>query len=85
MKRESKVYSYKDQLEELQLRRELEDKRRKEGKATEAPLSAKQKEAMRAQLAKEDVVRRRLSAVRARSARSNERREPDNERRCRCS
>lgn len=66
LKRESKAYSYKDQLEELQLRRELEDKRRKEGKAKEVPLSAKQKEAIKAQLAKEDVVRQRLTAVRSR-------------------
>lgn len=32
MKRESKAYSYKDQLEELQLRREIEEKKRREGK-----------------------------------------------------
>lgn len=66
LKRESKAYSYKDQLEELQLRRELEEKRRKEGKAKEVPLSAKQKEVMKAQLAKEDLVRQRLTAVSSR-------------------
>lgn len=66
LKRESKAYSYKDQLEELQLRRELEEKRRKEGKAKEVSLTAKQKEAIKAQLAKEDLVRQRLTAVRSR-------------------
>ncbi|XP_047988388.1 eIF-2-alpha kinase activator GCN1 [Leguminivora glycinivorella] len=63
LKRESKAYSYKEQLEELQLRRELEDKRRKEGKLKEAPLSAKQKEAIKAQLAKESAIRERLTCL----------------------
>lgn len=66
LKRESKAYSYKDQLEELQLRRELEEKRRKEGKTKEVSLTSKQKEAIKAQLAKEDLVRQRLTAVRSR-------------------
>ncbi|CAH0604472.1 unnamed protein product [Chrysodeixis includens] len=61
LKRESKAYSYKEQLEELQLRRELEEKKKREGKVKEVPLSAKQKEAIKAQLAKETAVRQRLN------------------------
>lgn len=63
MKRESKVYSYKEQQEELALRRELEEKRRKEGKVKEPELNAKQKEAMRIQLEKEAIIRLTLSQV----------------------
>jgi hypothetical protein len=63
MKRESKVYSYKEQLEELQLRRELEEKRRKQGKLKEPQLTPKQKEALRLQLEKESAIRARLSEV----------------------
>ncbi|XP_013182147.1 PREDICTED: translational activator GCN1 isoform X1 [Papilio xuthus] len=63
LKRESKAYSYKEQLEELQLRRELEEKRRREGQAKQVPLSAKQKEAIKLQLAKESIIRDRLTAL----------------------
>jgi hypothetical protein len=63
MKRESKVYSYKEQLEELQLRRELDEKRRKQGKLKEPQLTPKQKEGLRLQLQKESAVRARLTEV----------------------
>ncbi|CAK1552697.1 unnamed protein product [Leptosia nina] len=66
LKRESKAYSYKEQLEELQLRRELEEKRRKEGRIKEVPLSAKQKEAIKVQMAKEAAIRDRLTALNSR-------------------
>ncbi|KAI5634478.1 HEAT repeats domain-containing protein [Phthorimaea operculella] len=66
LKRESKAYSYKDQLEELQLRRELEEKRRREGKIKEVPLTAKQKEAIKAQQAKENAIRQRLTVLNSR-------------------
>ena len=63
MKRESKVYSYKEQLEELQLRRELEERKRKQGKLKEPVLTSKQKELMRLQLEKESGIRARLTKV----------------------
>ncbi|XP_068630147.1 stalled ribosome sensor GCN1 [Battus philenor] len=63
LKRESKAYSYKEQLEELQLRKELEEKRRREGKVKEVPLTAKQKEAIKVQLAKENAIRERLNVL----------------------
>lgn len=63
MKRESKVYSYKDQLEEMQLRRELEEKRRKEGKIKEPQYTVKQLEAIKNQRIKEQAIRDRLTKV----------------------
>ncbi|KAG8223949.1 hypothetical protein J437_LFUL003757 [Ladona fulva] len=64
MKRESKVYSYKEQLEELQLRRELEEKKRKQGKGKAEPeLNPKQKEARRIQLEKESNIRAKLTEL----------------------
>lgn len=60
MKRESKVYSFKEQLEELQLRRELEEKKRKAGKLKEPELTPKQKELIRLQFEKENAIRTRL-------------------------
>ncbi|KAE8739724.1 hypothetical protein FOCC_FOCC014768 [Frankliniella occidentalis] len=66
LKRESKVYSYKDQLEEMALRRELEEKKRREGKLKEPELNPKQKEAMKIQLEKESAVRSRLTLLKNR-------------------
>ncbi|XP_047528363.1 eIF-2-alpha kinase activator GCN1 [Vanessa atalanta] len=63
LKRESKAYSYKEQLEEMQLRREIDEKRRREGKVKEVPLTAKQKEAIKTQLAKESAIRERLTLL----------------------
>ncbi|XP_049938173.1 eIF-2-alpha kinase activator GCN1 [Schistocerca serialis cubense] len=63
MKRESKAYSYKEQLEELQLRRELEEKKRREGKLKEPELTPKQKEILRLQLEKESAIRARLTEL----------------------
>jgi len=61
MKRESKAYSYKEQLEEINLRKELEKKRKESGK--EPKLTQKQKDVMKAQLEKEDAIRRNIRAV----------------------
>lgn len=57
-KRENKAYSYKDQMAELQLMKELAEKRRKEGKMT-----PKQKEMMDKELAKEKAIRDELQAL----------------------
>ncbi|CAD6185730.1 unnamed protein product [Caenorhabditis auriculariae] len=58
MKRENKAYSYKDQLAEIQLKRELAEKRKKEGK-----LTPKQKQVMEKELASEKVVRDELKEL----------------------
>uniref|UniRef100_A0A1B6CCQ0 TOG domain-containing protein n=1 Tax=Clastoptera arizonana TaxID=38151 RepID=A0A1B6CCQ0_9HEMI len=63
MKRESKVYSFKEQQEELALRRELEEKKRKEGKIKAPELTVKQKEALKQQLEKENAIREKLTQL----------------------
>lgn len=63
MKRESKVYSFKEQQEELQLRRELYEKKKKEGKIKEPKLTPKQEEAIKAQHAKENTIRQKLTEM----------------------
>lgn len=59
-KRENKVYSYKEQLEEIQLRREIEEKKRKEGTWKPPQLTQKQQEAIRNQTEKERAIKERL-------------------------
>lgn len=65
IKRESRLYSYKEQMEELQLIREIEEKRRREGKIKEPELNPKQKEALRLQLEKESAIRTKVTALNA--------------------
>ncbi|XP_037814626.1 eIF-2-alpha kinase activator GCN1 [Lucilia sericata] len=60
LKRENKVYSYKEQIEELQLRREIEEKKRKEGKLKPPQLTPKQKEVIKNQTEKELLIKMRL-------------------------
>lgn len=57
IRRENKAYSYKEQIEELQLRREIEEKKRKEGKLKAPQLTPKQKEAIKNQTEKENAIR----------------------------
>lgn len=63
LKRENKAYSYKEQLEELQLRREIEAKKKQEGKWKPPQLTAKQKEAIKVQTDKENAIKARLRAL----------------------
>ncbi|XP_057374386.1 stalled ribosome sensor GCN1-like [Daphnia carinata] len=63
IKRESRAYSYKEQMEELQLIRELEEKRIREGKKKAPEMSPKQKEAIRVQLEKESAIRSKVAAL----------------------
>ncbi|KAL4223498.1 eIF-2-alpha kinase activator GCN1 [Mactra antiquata] len=62
IRRENKLYSYKEQMEELALRKELE---KKKGKTTEQKpkLTKKQEETLQAQLKKESEIRARLSLL----------------------
>ena len=60
VKRENKAYSYKEQMEEIALRKELEEKKRREGKLIEPKLTQKQKEVLQAHLEKEAATRKRL-------------------------
>lgn len=62
-KRENKVYTYKEQLEEIQLRREIEEKKRKEGKWKPPQLTPKQKEAIDKQTEKEKAIKLRLATL----------------------
>lgn len=63
MKRESRAYSYKEQQEEILLRKEIEAKKIKEGKIKIPELSVKQKEAMAVELEKESNIRNKLKIV----------------------
>lgn len=62
-KRENKVYTYKEQLEEIQLRREIEEKKRKEGKWIPPQLTPKQQEAIKNQTDKEKAIKNKLKTL----------------------
>ncbi|GBM59452.1 eIF-2-alpha kinase activator GCN1 [Araneus ventricosus] len=63
IKRESKLYSYKEQLEELELKKEIEAKKRAKGEIKEPELTKKQLEAKNAQLEKESVIRNKIKQL----------------------
>ncbi|KAH8289080.1 hypothetical protein KR054_012411, partial [Drosophila jambulina] len=63
IKRENKVYSYKEQLEEIQLRREIDEKRQKEGKSKTIKFTQKQEEQIKNQTEKELRIRLRLGQL----------------------
>lgn len=63
IKRENKVYSYKEQLEEIQLRREIDEKRQKEGKSKTIKLTQKQEEQIKNQTEKELRIRLRIGQL----------------------
>ena len=63
VRRENKAYSYKEQMEEIALRKELEEKKRREGKLKAPELTLKQKEVMKAQLEKEATIRTRVAGL----------------------
>lgn len=62
-KRENKVYSYKEQLEEIALRRELEEKKRKDGTWKPPQLTQKQQETINNQAEKEKAIKVRLTGL----------------------
>ena len=67
LKRESQLYSFKEQMEELQLIREMEEKKKREGKIKEPELNPKQKEVLRLQMEKESAIRTKVTVLNASS------------------
>ncbi|GFU29456.1 eIF-2-alpha kinase activator GCN1 [Nephila pilipes] len=58
--KKSKLYSYKEQLEEIELKKEMEAKKRAKGLVKEPELTKKQQEAKKAQLEKEAAIRSKI-------------------------
>ncbi|XP_029194337.2 eIF-2-alpha kinase activator GCN1-like [Acropora millepora] len=64
MKKESKAYSYEDQIWEMEVRESLKKKKKSEGKLSEKDeMGEKEKNAIEAQLAKEAEIRNRLQEL----------------------
>ncbi|XP_006818140.1 LOW QUALITY PROTEIN: stalled ribosome sensor GCN1-like [Saccoglossus kowalevskii] len=63
MRRENKAYSYKEQLMEMELRKELEKKKAAKTGKKEPQLSKKQQEIMQAELEKESTIRKKMKKL----------------------
>lgn len=63
IRRENKLYSYEEQLAEIELRKEMEKKKKAKGIQVEPKLTKQQQEAMQAQLEKESQIRKKTKEV----------------------
>lgn len=63
IRRENKLYSYEDQLAEIELRKELEKRKKAKGINVEPKLTKQQLEAKQAQLEKEAAIRNQTKEV----------------------
>ena len=63
VRRENKLYSYEDQLADMELRKEIERKKKAKGISVEPKLTKQQQEAMQVQLKKESEVRKKTKQV----------------------
>ncbi|TRY72261.1 hypothetical protein TCAL_11937 [Tigriopus californicus] len=63
VKRENKAYSYKEQLEEIALRKEIEEKRKREGTYVAPKLTSKQKDTLKTHLDKEAEIRKEVHVL----------------------
>ena len=63
IRRENKLYSYEDQLAEIELRKEAEKRKKAKGINVEPKLTKQQQEAKQAQLEKESEIRGKTKEV----------------------